>query len=444
MTGTERSAGQGAAVQRLLRGATGLFILLMPLSSFFAVGPSANPRVFWLYAQRGLFLSDFALAALVLLALVGKVPWRRGPVFITGALIAICMLAFFSIPGAISPPFALYSAVRWTLALFVYFWFLQPVVATNQAVKLLALSIGMHCLVGILQVVLQSPLHLPGELAVEPATPGAAILLVDGVRWLRAYGLTFHPNVLGGYAAVAILLMIPALDRFSQIALWWLLWCGLLITFSRSAWLAVVLLLPFVVLVAILRRFGETLKASLAGGGLLLLVIGFLWVAGGQITNRLDPLASVLESGEVPAMPARPAEAPESFSLAERSALIAVAAEIIAAHPIRGAGAGNFGLALAQIRPQLRAQAVHNVPLLIASEVGLAGGALWLFLTLVIAMRFIRHMRRASLWRLCAIAACLASLIISLLDSYPWSLNSGMMLMAMTLGLASRANEATI
>ena len=63
-----------------------------------------------------------------------------------------------------------------------------------------------QALIGIAQVLLQGPLGLPGELALEPTHSGAAIIAVPQRPWLRAYGMTFHPNVLGGFLAVGLVL----------------------------------------------------------------------------------------------------------------------------------------------------------------------------------------------------------------------------------------------
>jgi O-antigen ligase len=73
-------------------------------------------------------------------------------------------------------------------------------------------------------------------------------------RWLRAYGAFPHPNILAGFLVIAVLV---ALGVYLQKSYGWLklivslvasfLFTGLLLTFSRSAWVAFILM--FVVLV---------------------------------------------------------------------------------------------------------------------------------------------------------------------------------------------------
>ena len=364
-------------------------------------------------------------------------PWRRGPASVTGPLVGIAALAFLSIPGAVSPSFAFYVAVRWLLAIFLYFLFLQPVVPVRPLAAVLAVSLGLHALVGIAQVVVQGPLSLPGELALAPNMPGASVVLVHGMPWLRAYGLAFHPNVLGGFLVVALLLLVPWLERLPAAGLWWLLWCALLLTFSRAAWLGMALTLPVALLYFYVKRRGVRPMAALAAFGAFALSLAFFLAASEQVATRFNPLLDLaLSSDDMLSAPAT-----EAFSISERSALNEVAWQVIAGHPARGIGAGNFPLAMPLLRPLMRAQSVHNVPLLLASEVGILGGVLWLFMTVAVAVRFLRHRRKTTPWLFSAICAWLALAIISLFDSYPWSLYSGLTLTMMILGLASRSRR---
>lgn len=426
---------QHSGTRRFLHGLTYALALLMPFSVFFAFGASADLNVFALYAQRGFYLADLPLAFLVVVTLIVEFRWRLGPLPINVALAAICVLAFVSVPQAFSPSFTFYVAVRWLLAFYLYIWFLQPVTPVRTLALAFAAGLGVHAIVGILQVAIQGPLELPGELALRPEIPGAAVLFVNGARWLRAYGLAFHPNVLGGFLTTGLLLLTPWLDRRPVVGLWWLLWTALWLTFSRSAWLAAGLTMPLALLVFYLKRPQARRMLLFAVSGALGLFLGFLLVADEQVRTRLSPIAN-----QLPALSEELPEASlESFSLSERAELNDLAREIIAQRPLGGIGAGNFPLAMPRLRPLMRAQSVHSVPLLLASEVGIPGAVLWLFINFVVVTRFIIYWRKASAALLCAMCAWMALALISLFDSYPWALNSGLLLSAMILGLASRS-----
>ena len=77
----------------------------------------------------------------------------------------------------------------------------------------------IQSLVGVAQFVRQSDLGLTmlGELDLDPAVSGVSVLMTNGQRWLRAYGLTGHPNLL---AALLAPLMLYLLSDARQVAGW--------------------------------------------------------------------------------------------------------------------------------------------------------------------------------------------------------------------------------
>jgi O-antigen ligase len=266
------------------------------------------------------------------------------------------------------------------------------------------------------------------------------VALVDGVRWLRAYGLTFHPNVLGGFLVVALLLTTPWLKRLQMIGLWWLLWLGLALTLSRAAWLAAVLTAPLALLAVFLKQREARAGLALAVAGVVAIGALFFSYANAQFLSRIGPLINYVYGPDEP-FPTSPLE---ERSLSERAELSELAWEIIAERPLQGVGAGNFALAVPRLRPLMISQSVHNVPLLLAAEVGLLGSALWLLAGITVAVRLITNWSRASAWLVCACIAWLALLVVSSFDSYPWALNSGLLLTVMSLGVASRSVRDSI
>lgn len=70
----------------------------------------------------------------------------------------------------------------------------------------------------------------------------------------------------------------------------------------------------------------------------------------------------------------------EARSLNNRRRDADLALELIAAHPWRGVGAGNYLPAVRAFEPDSRP--VHIVPLLVMAELGLPGAALWLWLAM--------------------------------------------------------------
>jgi hypothetical protein len=401
--------------------------LLLPLAVFWPIGRSPEPAVPDVYVRPALYLSDLAGVASLLATLARRQlfaaprPWGR-----EGALLAaLVALAFLTAPAALSPALAIYTGLRWLLVLGVYWALARNDGPAETWVAIFVTGLGLHVCLGMAQVLAQGPLGLPGEAALPSHEFGAAILTVGERHWLRAYGLTFHPNVLGGCLAIGLLLALPLLDRFWARSLWWLLGVGLFLSFSRSAWLATGLVLPPLSGWLAWRRpdLRRPLAATLGGAALILLVAGGL--LAGQLVSRLRPLATTTESR----------------SLQERGQLIGLALDVVVERPLTGVGAGNFALAVQRVDALADPQPVHYVPLLLAAEVGLVGGAIWFCLWLAPCLALGNWPRGACPWPVVLGAAWFAWGLIGLWDSHPWALNSGLLLSAALLGLIGRARR---
>jgi len=233
-----------------------------------------------------------------------------------------------------------------------------------------------------------------------------------------------------GALTVGLILSLPLLgSRVVQLA------CGLmsvalLATFSRSAWIATALILPPTAMWMWRRdrsaRRGLAIAAVMIVAGLS--AAGWTWRDSVMARIGIDAPPGVVTTSV-------PAAMIEHLKHDDRIALNAVALRVIADHPVLGIGAGNSPLA-AQ-RAQLAPLYPHNVPLMLAVEVGIAGGLLWVALMGTAAWR----LRRAapSAWLVAGVAAFAALQIISLLDCYPWSLNAGRLLTVTVLAIIETA-----
>jgi hypothetical protein len=94
------------------------------------------------------------------------------------------------------------------------------------------------------QFVLQHDLHLYllGETQLSVSGPGIAKFLSTGHKIIRAYGPYAHPNMLGGVLAISLVLFTQVRwrSRVTALSLSSLLFVGILITFSRAAWLSAI------------------------------------------------------------------------------------------------------------------------------------------------------------------------------------------------------------
>jgi O-antigen ligase len=433
-----------------LAWASYLLALLMPFSLFWPISAALVLGVFIPYVTPGLYLPDIAIALTLIALVVNRRRLELGPLEISGPLAGLCLLALLTAPWALSTPLALYSVTRWIIACGVYLCFAQRAVRLERIVTIFIAGLCLQTIVGLAQVWAKGPLGLPGELAL----PNSADL-----AWtFRAAGFTFHPNVLGGFLAAGLLLSIPQLGRKVILLGWWLMWLGLLATFSRSAWLAVALTMPLVMFWHFRRndQMRRTLISALLGLLVVFAVAGFIWRE--QMTVRLQPVVrqaqNALESStpagaDSPVSDAADQEArldqaltSSNYSLSERFVQVEIAFLAIRDALLHGIGAGNFPVFMRQHEFIIPPNYVHNVPLLLAAEIGVFGAGLWLTLCLLIAWWLIRRWPAADGWVIACLCAGLAIAVIALFDFYPWGLNSGRLLTAMVLGLIARTVSA--
>jgi hypothetical protein len=96
--------------------------VLLPLSVYLPLGPSLAPQVLDTYARPGLYLADAGVLALILTMLV---PFREddrrwGWPWFTVPLLALVGWGVLTVPTALSPALAAYTALRWLAAAAVY------------------------------------------------------------------------------------------------------------------------------------------------------------------------------------------------------------------------------------------------------------------------------------------------------------------------------------
>lgn len=364
-------------------------------------------------------LALLSVAAYALAGWPGRERLRHSPLNVY----ALLLLALLAVAAAS----VLWAASRGTVLAFVIrlaWWAAVAVrvacddVPPRSLVVALLSGLLLQAAIGIVQFGVQHNLGLSalGELPIDLAYPGVSVISAGGPPLIRLYGLSGHPNVIGGFAAVALLLGVGVLRE--RRPLWWALWLigliGLLLTFSRSAALG---LLSGAITIVLLRRPDRRrarLLLATAGGVIALFALLFA------------PLIVARLSGQ---------GATEQMSIGERVEQTALALELFGARPLTGVGAGNFTLYNSPDTPLVPPQRAHNVPLLIASELGLPGVLLWLAGIATVIGAGIRSSRATTaLWPALLTSALIAMLVISLFDYYWWTSSQGVYVWATICG----------
>jgi O-antigen ligase len=313
------------------------------------------------------------------------------------------------------------------LVLGAFFWTLKQWVSLREFSFWFVLSLLPHALLGIWQAMSQQAVGaaLLGIAAQEPAVRGVAVIEAGGLRWLRSYGGFPHPNILGGWLVVGVLVASVALKeqllaRKQRIFYYLsLVVCslGLVFSYSRSAWLSLVLFLGVSALSLLFSREKTHRLQSLLVMSLIL----------------LSCMSAILIRPNLIFVRAQTETRLEQKSLSERAQGIQNGLRILREHPFVGSGFGANGLVIAELdlkeghAPTIPISP-HFIPLLAAAELGLVGMAL-LFVILLFLLR-IRDglIQRRHFFSLSTILPLLVLLPIPCVDHYLWSYWSGKVL----------------
>lgn len=427
-----------AAAGRVLAGIQTLSVGLLPLGLCFwyfrILVVNNHQKVYFTYDYALFFASDG-------LALIAVLCWGLRRIFLPAPpggrslrwnyrqlefwLLGLCLLATLSTFWSVDWRTSFYFSLHLWLV-FGLFLALRDNPGLWRPFALGGLAaLVMEAYLGIWQIATQStsfmsPLGLNWPGVLTPGTQGASVVqLADGTRWLRAYGSLPHPNILGGLVFIflvgvaALHLLNPTHHPGLLIAV------GLgavlmVLVFSRSAWLA----LGIFALLLVLRRrhFDRKRLALLLATGLICLALS-AWTAW--------PLIFTRSSGSQVST--------EAFSATARAWLTREGWQFIRERPLTGLGAGAFIIELAQ-RASLGyiVEPVHNIPLLLASELGLGGALLLVGLLVVIGFQA-WHTRQPL--AMLQFAALVGLGVISLFDHYLWTLAPGRLLLGAMLGL---------
>lgn len=338
--------------------------------------------------------------------------WRcrehRELIIAAGAVLAAIVVSAFASDA---------SSIAWHAAMHIAFAIMFFIALLDDDVKLrpiamsFAAGLVIPILLGIFQIVTggSGSSTFLGLASRDAETLGDAIVMIGGERVLRAYGSFPHPNIFGGYLALAIVGVAMLQFRWRRAVLG-LLALGLVATGSRSAMIGVVLA---AVAVVALRKWGSRAAVIVTTCALL------VGMASVVFAPRL--IAAIRGGG-----------AAEMRSVIERAEQYAVYPDVLRSENLLlGMGPGTYVQELAATEPGKSVwayQPIHNAFLLMFAEVGILGSA-------AIVMFFVVVWRSVSA-RPEAIAPIVVVISIACFDHYPWSMWPGLVLVALALGMS--------
>lgn len=261
-----------------------------------------------------------------------------------------------------------------------------------------------------------------------PTVGGNIILETSSERWLRAYGSLPHPNILGGFLALAIILILyfsfKAQNRterlFVLISLVFI-YPALFFTFSRSAWLG--LLVSLFLMGLWLFNQQKQLEKKIFFKVIFLIILLSTILA----FNFWQPIVTRLQ-GKEPL---------EVNSIQLRYTFNEQAIQVIKDHPLTGSGIGAYTYGVYETVngswPGYYYQPVHNIYLLVFAELGVFG---FIIFGLILLLFVYNLMKSAStIEKATSFLLLTIILIVGLFDHYFWTMYFGVLIMFIVFAL---------
>ncbi|MDP2586391.1 MAG: O-antigen ligase family protein [Candidatus Komeilibacteria bacterium] len=424
-----------------------LFVFLLPWQTRWIYHDEFVRGSVWEYGRLSLYGTEILLAVLIILVLVGN--WRRhceaclagrsNPVVLT--TLAIIVYSALSILWATDKTLAAQGLLRIVEGA-VLFWLIIDQIRSNAWLKdKFKLSlIGAGLVQGglaIYQFFTQSTFAFKwlGLSLIDVREPGTSAIEFLDERWLRAYGALPHPNILGGFLAICLLVAIIGLwnlkERLKQSSEitkqdYWLnlfhwmaiviMFIGLLFSFSRSGALALIIGFIYLTIIAFRKKLKSALVVNLKTAVVFLAIVGLFLVGFPYqlLTTRLDPQARL-----------------EKWSLEQRLSAQQQAQTIFKEQPLLGVGLGNYTKVMKDKitdAPGWYYQPVHSWYWLVLTELGVIVFLLFAFLIV-------------NLWRKTdsiSRSLIIALLILGLFDHYLFSLYFGIIFWWLIMSLAPK------
>ncbi len=420
-----------------------VFVFLLPWQTHLLVSTGMIGDVIHPFAEAKIFLTEIfvLLAALAVL-------WERPKIDASSRrVIVLAVLVFVSATLSLIANGATAHGLSMLDHLFVAMLFFTLLLDRDVHILplLIAFCAGLvvPSLLGIWQVLFDSSFAstLLGLAHRDAQQLGDAVTIAaDGTRQLRAYGSFSHPNIFGGYLAVAVFALWGSMKKEKGVRSWSASWrrnfalllllvVVLFFTASRSAILG---LLLGIGLVQFVRFMSVKCRNGVVRARLLVVPIAIAVIGSALFISYAEPnvVASIRGGGIT-----------EDRSLDERKEQFADFPAVVAGHMMFGNGMGSYVLAAysAKTCTGWDCQPMHNTLLLILAELGVVG--------LVVVIAWSSTIDRINFARfpnpdaLVAFAMGNVILIILFFDHYIWSTWSGLALIAFVMALTVRMGE---
>ena len=431
----------------------GLYLLAssLPWQTRLIIRAGSLNSTYYEYATISLYASDILIGLLILLVIFSI--YRNRISFLSSekylwmwVLLAWWdLFVFISIFKAPDKALALFTYIQFLLGIGL-FWLLLRIKWDKFKLGIAFLTgTFMQAVLGLWQFNSQEDFSSKwlGKAIHSAEQLGSAVVqfgpLGAGERWLRAYGGLDHPNMLGGYLTIGLFVILAcwlANRQLKQNKLWsytlfiasFILSGGLVVSFSRAAWLGFVGGLTVMLVLSIWQR-----KLWLEK---YILILVFVFASSMFIYYTLMPqvfVARLSATGRI-----------ENKSITERQAGFFESKELISQNFWLGTGLSNYGLILASQdishKPGYYFQPVHNAFILVLAEIGIFGFLGMLLFWLYILVKIWQEKAGDEL-RIIKIGIFAGVSLMMLIDHWWWSLHFGLIFYWFAAGFILSGNN---
>ena len=383
------------------------------------------------YGKLSFYLSELFLILFIFFSifLVKKQSLKKKRIskitFIIFVFLLIVLITFF---GALNQQLYFYGLIK-LMEVMVLFYLLTKLKINYLRIKIVFIaSMFLHSILGIYQFFSQSVWASKYLGIAEQISNQGGVSVLEGSfgRLLRAYGGFSHPNILGGFLVIAILFLIGIyLNKNKKSILFYfiltILFSSLILTFSRSAFLALFLSLLTLFIYFIYKK--SNLKRIISILVILLLIFSISFVLFNDFFK-----ARIQQQNRL-----------EIKSNTERVVLQRQAISLLNQNWFLGYGINNYVLVVHKnIDDTLSIwdyQPVHNVYLLIFVELGILG---FLAYALLLIFSFHRAFSSNDLNKVILGLIILSIIIINFWDHYFWTYWSGLCITFLTIALINK------
>lgn len=417
-----------------------LYLFFIPWQTRYFIKEGYLEGKFWEYGTFSIYAIDLLFFSLLILMLFYKIKNKQSlrfssPLF--SILIVFFLLLVLSVGIADNKEIALYHLFRWFLGI-LFFWLVNILdFDLKKALGFILTGAFVQSILAFFQFFQQkiTANKWLGLASHDPSFSGTVVLETIQGRFLRAYGALPHPNILAGFFIVSMLLgwalYFLVREKRRKLILFANIFItlGLILTFSRSAFGVWFLVLTFMGIFSF--KFSspyQKLLIKIAGFSFIFFLI-FGFVFQNLIFTRFTTLTLT-----------------EQYSLKYRSIYQNQAFKIISQYYALGVGLNNFTWQVYQKKikpdiPNFQYQPVHNIYLLILSEISFLGLVVFLYLIFRFLQLWVRSIKKNNIVSLLLGLSFLSLLLIGLVDHYPVSLSSGLNIFWLSLAFFEKGRN---